>query len=607
MAEEKKINVLKIEIDESVDNLKKLKSEIKKLKSVLLGLDESSEQYKETLSQLADAQFKLKDIQEKSQRAMMDTGEILANVSGLAGTATSAMAGFQAILQLIGDESDEMQKLTQNVISLMAVAQSFSALEDSIDRIKNLKIALAGATKGVSKLKLALGGLGVGVAVAAIGVLIGQLSKLNEKTKETKQHFSDLADAIAEDRIKFEMLQTAWKNLGDDIEAKEQFIIDNKEKFTDLGYAVLSVVDAEKLLVKNSSAVIGAIEARADAEIYYEDLVEKRKAKLEADAKYQYHKDNGHLYKQGWANEDKIKANQEYDEALKLYEESQKKMQELNKTIDVATASEDENTESVNENNTAVKEKIKNLKELREQALVWLETEEELTDDTPKIETENDDFKYENLTDNDYYNQAVATAQAVGDAEIEIALATSERLNEIDEERKEKRLATTRSTIDGFMMISSSTSQLLSAIESTMDTSSKKVFENSKKLQIAQSTVSYLQGLVSAWSSSMQLGPIAGPIAGATLSALLTATYGVNVSKIKSTKFGGTTSASSTNVPNINSSAINALNKPNIGNTRLTFSEGDIENLPQQKVYVLASDIEEATTTRRVTVKNSTF
>lgn len=55
-----------------------------------------------------------------------------------------------------------------------------------------------------------------------------------------------------------------------------------------------------------------------------------------------------------------------------------------------------------------------------------------------------------------------------------------------------------------------------------------------QKTQTTQATISYLNGLIQAWSSSMQLGPIAGPIAGVILSGVLTGVYATNLSAIKS-------------------------------------------------------------------------
>lgn len=69
----------------------------------------------------------------------------------------------------------------------------------------------------------------------------------------------------------------------------------------------------------------------------------------------------------------------------------------------------------------------------------------------------------------------------------------------------------------------------------------KKQFEQDKKLQIAQATTSMLQGIVTAFSSSMQLGPILGPIMGGILAGAVGVMGAMNIAKIKSTKYNAGT------------------------------------------------------------------
>lgn len=56
-----------------------------------------------------------------------------------------------------------------------------------------------------------------------------------------------------------------------------------------------------------------------------------------------------------------------------------------------------------------------------------------------------------------------------------------------------------------------------------------------KPLMIAEATISTLQGMVSAFSGAMQLGPIAGPIVGGILAGLVGTMGAINIAKISST------------------------------------------------------------------------
>ena len=69
----------------------------------------------------------------------------------------------------------------------------------------------------------------------------------------------------------------------------------------------------------------------------------------------------------------------------------------------------------------------------------------------------------------------------------------------------------------------------------------KQAFEQDKKYQIAQATIGMFQGMVSAFSGAMSLGPIAGPIIGALLSATVGTLGAINIAKIKATKYNAGT------------------------------------------------------------------
>lgn len=65
----------------------------------------------------------------------------------------------------------------------------------------------------------------------------------------------------------------------------------------------------------------------------------------------------------------------------------------------------------------------------------------------------------------------------------------------------------------------------------------KKAFEEDKRLKIAQTIISGIQGALTAFTSAFQLGPIAGPIVGGILAGLVAATTAVQVAAISKTRF----------------------------------------------------------------------
>lgn len=143
--------------------------------------------------------------------------------------------------------------------------------------------------------------------------------------------------------------------------------------------------------------------------------------------------------------------------------------------------------------------------------------------------------------------------------------------------------------------------QMMNGLAAEQDASNEKGFESQKNLQAAGATMSMLSGIVSAWASSMQLGPIAGPILGAILSAMMLATGIANIVKIKQQKFGNKSTPSASASPS--TAAISSINAPvqytqdvqganiegAIKDTRVYVTEGDISNT-QKRVNVAESE-----------------
>lgn len=67
----------------------------------------------------------------------------------------------------------------------------------------------------------------------------------------------------------------------------------------------------------------------------------------------------------------------------------------------------------------------------------------------------------------------------------------------------------------------------------------KKAFEDDKKYKIASATIAGITGAVAAFTGAMSLGPIAGPIVGGVLAAAVGVMTGLNIQKIKASKFDG--------------------------------------------------------------------
>lgn len=96
-----------------------------------------------------------------------------------------------------------------------------------------------------------------GVKDAALSV-----AKAQEKVNES---FRNSSSDVAEQVTLVRSLSERWKELGDNMSDKKQFITENKKEFRKLGVEVGNVNDAENLLVDNTDVFIGAMILRAEA------------------------------------------------------------------------------------------------------------------------------------------------------------------------------------------------------------------------------------------------------------------------------------------------------------------------------------------------------
>lgn len=202
----------------------------------------------------------------------------------------------------------------------------------------------------------------------------------------------------------------------------------------------------------------------------------------------------------------------------------------------------------------------------------------------------------------DYVDARASLEEEITNNELE----QSKRRMEQSQKERDAKIANFQKYTNAASSMLSYTSQLISALQANLDTTTKEGFEKNKNYERANATISFLQGLVSAWASAMQLTYPANVIVGAASSALLTGIYAANLAKINSTTLsgsgGGAASANSVTLQSIEHSPTNV---------RQTTTSSDYEEMNEHqsdtRVYVLASDIEEVTGQRRAQVSNATY
>ena len=228
-------------------------------------------------------------------------------------------------------------------------------------------------------------------------------------------------------------------------------------------------------------------------------------------------------------------------------------------------------------------------------------------------------------------------AQREADLEKAVADETTQYLKEQEEQRKADAEATAAQRIAVMNASAQAVSGILNSLADAYESDEKNAEKNEKKikaLRIASATIDMLQGAVTAFASSMSLGPIAGPIVGAVNAAAVVAMGIANINKIKSTNpssGGGGASASASAPKTQSASSVVAQAKAEevrqkqeisafvdapdvetqLATSRTITSASEEERLNRmaspQKVYILQSDLEASSRRNKVVVEESSF
>lgn len=125
-------------------------------------------------------------------------------------------------------------------------------------------------------------------------------AKAQEKVDES---FRSSSRDVAEQVTLVMSLSERWKELGDNMADKKQFITENKKEFGKLGVEVGNVNDAENLLVDNTDVFIGAMILRAEAAAAFKLATEQTEKALKKQNEIEERRKKGPTF---W---DKFRAN----------------------------------------------------------------------------------------------------------------------------------------------------------------------------------------------------------------------------------------------------------------------------------------------------------
>lgn len=143
---------------------------------------------------------------------------------------------------------------------------------------KGLETVTNGASKAVSGLSKAMkvaGWVGVALMVYELCDSLGlfsskadeaeqEVEQLKNASEEIQKAWDSEAQKLATNITKFRELQSTWNSLTNDLNGQKKFIVENKNELHNLGLAVATVDDCNRVFTKNAEIVIKAFEAQAN-------------------------------------------------------------------------------------------------------------------------------------------------------------------------------------------------------------------------------------------------------------------------------------------------------------------------------------------------------
>ena len=259
------------------ENLQKIMLKVQSLMSITMGLQQVSA----TLNK--DSAFRLATVNSLrewwNKLLAIGRGEQIASTAATVADTTATTASTVATTANTAAQTAANSAKTASVGASTGAAAAQGVQTASAVAGTAANIGLAGAFRMVGA---AIKSIPVfGWILAGISALIALVSHFVGKANEAKKAAEEWYNAIAENSYKpiasIMDLSQRWNELGNDLEAKKQFIEDNKKAFDELGVSVNDVVDAENLLVKNKDAFINAQIEKAKATIYLQQATEKVK------------------------------------------------------------------------------------------------------------------------------------------------------------------------------------------------------------------------------------------------------------------------------------------------------------------------------------------
>lgn len=649
MAEET-ITILKVGTEEAVKSVNDLKDNIKLLKGNLGELEIGTQEYQNTLEELKVNQNALKDAMYATTSSMDDVAAAAAGASKSYNSLVHQMGALKEEWRATNDEArrnelgKQIASINQELKDMDASVGNFSrnvgnyesgtaGLVAKFDEwggiMKQFPPTLGAAKESIGKVGETMQLVGKQPILGIIGLLAPIIVKITEALKENDTAMSAVNRLMASAQPIFDVFAGIVEKVAEGVSFLVEKVLnlvgENGGAFSNLIAKATGVGNAMlQYILTPAKSIISAFTGLGNI---IKDVFTGKFDKIKEDAKT------------AW---DGIK--EAFSEGFS-FEKNFQEGQQIGKDFIAGTRSEEnleESREAGRQAGAAYKEGYaegsgEGFDEEADEASA-LADEEAFNAEMEALaqrEKEKTDAIVQGALDR--FKAKEDAAQREADLEKAVADETTQYLKEQEEQRKADAEATAAQRIAVMNASAQAVSGILNSLADAYESDEKNAEKNEKKikaLRIASATIDMLQGAVTAFASSMSLGPIAGPIVGAVNAAAVVAMGIANINKIKSTNpssggGGATASASAPRTQPASSVVAQAraeevkqekevsaiVNAPevetNMGTTRTITSASEEERLNRmaspQKVYILQSDLEASNKSSKVVVEEASF
>lgn len=599
MAEEI-VTILNVKTGEAVQSVAELRENVKLLKDALKdaeaqsGTQEGWKEYQNTLEQLKQNQAALKDAMYATKGTFEDVTKAALGQTQSYNSLVNKMAELKREFRATNDEArrltlgKEIKEINDQLKVLDAQQGNFqrnvgnyrSVLKGLGDGLDAFRKGLKATEGGVNGLKDASEGLAKSPAIATFSILVSVVMKLSEELKDDEKATAAFKKGLEALKPVMDFINGILDNIVDvivDLIGKVSTFLGSSGIFNNIIKGVMGVGNAIlQFIIAPYKAVAAAIQVFKEQGI--KGIGDAAKAMNDEFNKGIAFKTN---FKTGQDVADTIIAGAKnrkkkaQDTAKKAGEDAGKKFAEamLKKVMD------------------ALKRRESYEASLRDAMKTWQDALNDVQKESDK--------EMQEWIDEDFNYQLEALKKE---------LEEEERLRKEDLEKQKKIAEAKKALLKG---VASATSDILGSIADLYEKDEEGATKNAKKikaLRIAAATIDTISGAIGAFmQASATYPPPYGQILGAIEAASITAAGVAQIAQMKST---------SVTDENARPNAISAMAsaptlQPNVTNVRTVTSASEEDRLNQmakeQRVYILASDIQASQDQIKTQVSESSF